>query len=186
MHKRFPSPGFRSCRFPGGLTCDISPAGVLSCQVVGILEQRVGDLIQVPKPLEHASIVGDHLNFRIINPTNQENAAFQVCPRRAYMNSRTHKVSVLLLWVLGKIKKACLGRVSKKRKTIRGFGNRERRAFSKIQNDTQVGLEVRKDTQTYRRKSLLRRFLWVGKTIGYTTVTQARNRTAIGCYVVHE
>lgn len=76
--------------------------GVLSSQVVRILEQQVGDLIQVPKPLEHASIVGDHLNFRLINPTNQENAAFQVCPRRVgYMNSRTHKVSVLLLWVLG-------------------------------------------------------------------------------------
>ncbi len=47
-------------------------------QVVGVLEQEVPDLIEVPKPLEHASVVGDHLNFHLINPTPEENVAFQV------------------------------------------------------------------------------------------------------------
>lgn len=47
-------------------------------QVVGILEEEVSDLIEVPKPLEHATVVGDHLNFHLINPTEEENFAFQV------------------------------------------------------------------------------------------------------------
>lgn len=47
-------------------------------QVVGILEEEVPDLIEVPKPLEHASVVGDHLNFHLVNPTEEENKAFQV------------------------------------------------------------------------------------------------------------
>lgn len=50
----------------------------LSAQVVGILEQEVPDLIEVPKALEHASTVGDHLNFHLVNPTEEENLAFQV------------------------------------------------------------------------------------------------------------
>lgn len=45
---------------------------------MGILEEEVPDLIQVPKPLEHASVVGDHLNFHLVNPTAEENLAFQV------------------------------------------------------------------------------------------------------------
>lgn len=47
-------------------------------QVVGILEKEVPDLIEVPKALEHASTVGDHLNFHLVNPTEEENLAFQV------------------------------------------------------------------------------------------------------------
>lgn len=47
-------------------------------QVVGVLEEEVPDLIEVPKPLEHASVVGDHINFHLINPTPEENVAFQV------------------------------------------------------------------------------------------------------------
>ncbi|CAM9833444.1 unnamed protein product [Pylaiella littoralis] len=45
-------------------------------EVIGILE-KVSDLIEVPKPLEHATVVGDHLNFHLINPTEEENFAFQ-------------------------------------------------------------------------------------------------------------
>lgn len=47
-------------------------------KVVGILEEEVPDLVEVPKPLEHASVVGDHLNFHLVNPTEEENKAFQV------------------------------------------------------------------------------------------------------------
>lgn len=53
------------------------------------------DLIEVPKPLEHASVVGDHINFHLINPTPEENVAFQVkvmkrkvvCPTRVFFSS---------------------------------------------------------------------------------------------------
>lgn len=55
----------------------VRACGLLS-QVVGVLEKEVPDLIEVPKPLEHASVVGDHINFHLINPTPEENLAFQV------------------------------------------------------------------------------------------------------------
>lgn len=65
-------------------------------QVVGVLEEEVPDLIEVPKPLEHASVVGDHINFHLINPTPEENVAFQVkvmkrkvvCPTRVFFLPR--------------------------------------------------------------------------------------------------
>lgn len=43
-----------------------------------MLEAKVPDLINIPKQIEHASVVGDHLNFHLINPTEEENLAFQV------------------------------------------------------------------------------------------------------------
>ena len=43
-----------------------------------LLEEAAPDLIKIPKPLEHASVVGDHLNFHLINPTEEESLAFQV------------------------------------------------------------------------------------------------------------
>lgn len=43
-----------------------------------MLEQEIPDVIEVPKPLEGSSEVGDHLNFQLLNPTEEENNAFQV------------------------------------------------------------------------------------------------------------
>ncbi|CAM9458727.1 unnamed protein product [Ectocarpus sp. 4 AP-2014] len=59
-------------------------------EVVGILEEEVPDLIEVPKPLEHASVVGDHLNFHLVNPTEEENKAFQ---------AKTKEMGVPLNWL---------------------------------------------------------------------------------------
>ncbi|CAM9265399.1 unnamed protein product [Scytosiphon promiscuus] len=59
-------------------------------EVVGILEKEVPDLIEVPKALEHASTVGDHLNFHLVNPTEEENLAFQ---------AKTKEMGVPLNWL---------------------------------------------------------------------------------------
>ncbi|CAM9698252.1 unnamed protein product, partial [Hapterophycus canaliculatus] len=59
-------------------------------EIVGILEDEVPDLIEVPKAIEHATTVGDHLNFHLINPTEEENLAFQ---------AKTKEMGVPLNWL---------------------------------------------------------------------------------------
>lgn len=68
-----------------------------------MLEQEVPDLIEVPKPLEHASTVGDHLNFHLINPTEEENLAFQVLGDDrvvfiAYNRNPSRREEMLEMW----------------------------------------------------------------------------------------
>lgn len=47
-------------------------------QVVDTMEAEASGLIEVPAQDERAGTVGDHLNFRLVAPTKEENLAFLV------------------------------------------------------------------------------------------------------------
>ena len=46
--------------------------------MVETLEAEAPGLIQVPKPDERVDGVGDHLNFRLVEASEEENLLFQV------------------------------------------------------------------------------------------------------------
>lgn len=48
-------------------------------QVVDTIEAEAEGLIEVPRQDERVGTVGDHLNFRLVRPSDEENLAFRVC-----------------------------------------------------------------------------------------------------------
>lgn len=49
------------------------------CQVVKTMEAEAPGLIDVPEQHELVGAVGDHLNFRLKNASDEGNLSFQVC-----------------------------------------------------------------------------------------------------------
>lgn len=47
--------------------------------MVETIEAEAEGLIEVPQQDERVGTVGDHLNFRLVRPSDEENLTFRVC-----------------------------------------------------------------------------------------------------------